>query len=158
MESIENEEREEEEEREIQKLDSKFTNFDKEVQEKEAAEANRIRNERKKRLEDEMKRFEEEKEKFENDFEEMKTEVIQIVRTQNSVDLKSMVTEGYGLRLRYRMSAYLRIAMSGFMNQQFRHKIFQEVGRLDSSKTSFDTLEGEREQQRLKMLKQAWVR
>ena len=78
MESIENEERDEE--REIQKLDSKFTNFDKEVQEKEAAEANRIRNERKKRLEEEMKRFEEEKEKFENDFEEMKTEVIQRVR------------------------------------------------------------------------------
>ena len=76
MAQIVDEENEESNEREINKLDVKFTNFDKLADEKVAAEAVQIRNNRKKRLENEMLRFEEEKVQFEDDFEEMKTEVI----------------------------------------------------------------------------------
>ena len=102
MAKIEDEERAESEVREIGKLDSKFTNFDKHADEAVAAEAIKIRDARKRQLEQEMLAFEEEKEKFEDDFEEMKTEVIK-----------------------------------------------RQVGKLDNTKTKFDSLEQEREQQRL---------
>ena len=102
MAKIEDEERAESEVREIGKLDSKFKNFDKHADEAVAAEAIKIRDARKRQLEQEMLAFEEEKEKFEDDFEEMKTEVIK-----------------------------------------------RSVGKLDNTKTKFDSLEQEREQQRL---------
>ena len=106
MADIVDQERTESEEREINKLDTKFTNFDKLSDEKVAADAIKLRNERKKQLEREMLQFEEEKEQFEDDFEEMKTEVIK-----------------------------------------------RSVGKLDNSMTKFDSLEQQREQERLQQLK-----
>ena len=106
MADIVDQERTESENREINKLDTKFTNFDKLSDEKVAADAIKLRNDRKKQLEREMLQFEEEKEQFEDDFEEMKTEVIQ-----------------------------------------------RNVGKLDNSKTKFDSLEQQREQERLQQLK-----
>ena len=113
MADIVDQERTESEEREINKLDTKFTNFDKLSDEKVAADAIKLRNERKKQLEREMLQFEEEKDQFEDDFEEMKTEVIK-----------------------------------------------RNVGKLDNSMTKFDSLEQQREQERLQQLKlnrmEAW--